>query len=481
VLFVADQPHGAESIPEELVSVTGNMLTASDPAAAVTAARRSMPDLVVVREAAAPEQTLALVTHLRQSVPQAPVVVISGTPQMRSAVEFVRAGAAEYLDEPLGEEDLARLVSAANTGEGAAGRRDRYFCEHCPPGLPMVGRSEGMAGVLEKLRLVAESNCNPVLVVGPTGSGKELAARAVHQWRCPEDAEFVAVNCAALTANLLESELFGHAKGSFTGADREKTGLFEVAGAGTIFLDEISEMALELQAKLLRVLQEKTFRKVGGTRDIRCRATIIASSNRDLLAAVKAGQFRKDLYYRLAVFPIVLPALSARDRREDIVLLADYFVETSTISSRSCAKGLSEAAARELRAHDWPGNVRELRNVVDRALILEKSEIITPQSLMFDRSEDGEKPPPADRPQPSDFSLETAEREFILRALRETGGQRTRAAALLGITRATLHAKLKRYAIEIPSPNGSSAGKGTYQPAPPAKPRPRFEEMAVVE
>jgi len=408
-----------------------------------------------------------------------------------------------------------------------------------------------------------------VLILGETGTGKELAARAVHAWRYGGSEKFVAVNCAALTASLLESELFGHARGSFTGADRERVGLFEQAGDGSLFLDEISEMAPDLQAKLLRVLQERTFRKVGGTCDIACNATIIASSNRNLLEEVNKGRFRGDLYYRLAVFPVTMAPLRDPRRRQDIPLLAQYFVEHLQVRKEQTGS-IGAAAAAKLMTHDWPGNVRELRNVIERALIVERSAEITPRSLMFDSPGpagpgggpsgfggppeangspvrlpgSGRSPssaaavvdfpvvsPPAgssgggvggigvdwpvedgvlpdvlpgvatgaplpmttDAQTPrrpgtetdvgvctlsddndmyavgdvlpvsatagtavsgggssfssGDFSLEAAEREFIRRALKETGWQRTRAADLLGITRATLHAKIKRYNI----------------------------------
>ena len=322
-----------------------------------------------------------------------------------------------------------------------------------------------MCDTLDTLGLVARSRCNPVLIVGETGTGKELAARGVHEFRHGRDATFVAVNCAALTASLLESELFGHVKGAFTGADRDKVGLFELAGDGTLFLDEISEMPLDLQAKLLRVLQERTFRRVGGTRDQACTATIIASSNRNLLASVRDHKFRQDLYYRLAVFPIELPPLRDPSRRNDIIPLAEHFLHTTTITDRSDLLGLSDEARDVLLGHDWPGNVRELKNVIERAVLLEPTQRITPRSIRIARTHTPAPPvahqaPAALTPveavrtrrpaSPEDFSLETAEREFIIRALQETGWQRTRAAALLGITRATLHSKLKRYDIKPP-------------------------------
>jgi transcriptional regulator with PAS, ATPase and Fis domain len=334
--------------------------------------------------------------------------------------------------------------------------RERFFVPDCPPGVRIVGRSPSICKILDLIRLVAATPVDPILVVGDTGTGKELAAQAIHTLRKGADKPFVAVNCATLTANLLESELFGHVRGAFTGADREKTGLFEEAGDGTLFLDEISEMPVELQAKLLRVLQEKRFRKVGGTRDIPCYATIVASSNRDLLRESRAGTFRQDLYYRLAVFPIYLAPIRSAERRDDIPLLAEYFLETSALAGTGRACRLSDEARRRLLAHDWPGNVRELKNVIERALILERTDCITPDSLVLDVEARGAESQAAPLQMPeADFSLETAERLFITRALRETGWQRTRAAALLGITRATLHAKLKRYSIT--APDGAAA------------------------
>jgi len=270
----------------------------------------------------------------------------------------------------------------------------------------------------------------------------------------------VAVNCAALTATLLESELFGHVKGAFTGADRNKTGLLEAAGGGSILLDEIGEMSMDLQAKLLRVVQERTFRKVGATEDIECKAAIIATSNRPLLKEAKEGRFRLDLYYRLAVFPIGVPPLRSAERRADIPLLAEYFIRHASLAEPNRIEGLSPAAEQRLLAHDWPGNVRELRNVIERATLLEPTRRIRPESLRIHEAEAGlEKPTILEPLQPEDFSLETAEREFIKRALKETGWQRTRAAQLLGITRATLHAKIKRYDIEIPTAKGQARGR----------------------
>jgi len=442
---------------------------------AIAQLRRSPADVVVVAESLEPtqrspgwdvEEAVRGVRRIHLVATRTPVVVVTDEPDPDLAVRFVHAGAVDYVPAPLVGDSLQRLVAAGSRNGGAD--RERFFHPDCPAGVPFVGHSEAVATALGHLRAVAESNCDPVLLLGETGTGKELAARAVHEVRHGPRREFVAVNCAALTANLLESELFGHVKGSFTGADRDKAGLFELAGTGTIFLDEISEMPRELQAKLLRVLQERTFRKVGGTRDIPCRATIVASSNRDLLGEVAKGGFRRDLYYRLAVFPISIPPLRSEQRRSDIALLAEYFIQTSRISKPDRARGLTREAREKLLSHDWPGNVRELRNVIDRALILEKSDRIGPDSIILDvpasRRDRGESQPPAC----GEFSLEAAERQFILRALKETGWQRTRAAALLGITRATLHAKLKRYDIRVPGGRRSAPAAANSSTGSPA-------------
>ncbi|MHC4563057.1 MAG: sigma-54 dependent transcriptional regulator [Planctomycetota bacterium] len=431
-------------------------------------------DLAVLGELLATEDAMAFLRRLRVVAADLPVIVLTAKADVKLAVEFVRLGACDYIETPLVSEKLVELIARAM---GAAGRQPASPAVPpiCPDGVGIVGLSDAMTETLDTLKMIAHSQCNPVLIMGETGTGKELAAQAVHAWRCGHPENFVAVNCAALTASLLESELFGHVKGAFTGADRDKTGLFELAGDGTIFLDEISEMPLDLQPKLLRVLQERTFRPVGGMKDLTCQATIIASSNRNLLEASREGKFRQDLYYRLAVFPVTLPALRHPSRRDDIPMLAEHFLTSSQIAGRQF-EGLADCAIELLADHHWPGNVRELRNVIERAAILAKGPHITAESIRIDRHGDHDSPagryephaklaPTVERPtKPSDFSLETAEREFILRALKETGWQRTRAAALLGITRATLHAKLKRYAIEAPDASRPAGDAATRKP-----------------
>ncbi len=410
-----------------------------------------------------------------------PIVVVGGDDNnIDLSTEFIQTGVYDYLksrqdyaqleqiinrikikSKTSHKETISHELTQINTNKGkkfvkicvksikSEQSTSHFFAEDLAGSVSMVGCSKAILNTLKMIKLVANSRCNPILIVGETGTGKELAAKAIHILRHPNE-RFVAVNCAALTANLLESELFGHVKGSFTGADREKTGLMELAQSGTLLFDEISEMPIDLQAKLLRVLQEKTFRKVGGIKNIPCSATIIASSNRNLKNEVQANRFRRDLYYRLNISPITLATLRSQERRQDIRLLAKYFLKTSNICPEKCGKitSLTELAIEALERHDWPGNVRELSNVIERAILLETTDKIGLNAIYIDPTEWSEVSEGLTPGLIKDFSLAKAERELIARALQKTGWQKTRAAALLGITRATLYAKVKQYNIE---------------------------------
>jgi len=411
------------------------------------------PGLILFDTRTPHEQICAFLKEVEAKSMDTPVVVIDHEEDSPHADKILGLGAFDYISAKAASRRLAEVVNRIKRPTRDSRRtQEKFFSEDCPACVSIVGKSRAMAKALRMIRLVASSSCNPVLIVGETGTGKELAARAVHILRHGADRKFVAINCAALTANLLESELFGHAKGSFTSASYEKTGLFELAGDGSILLDEISEMSLDLQAKLLRVIQEKTFRKVGGVRDIACKATIIASSNRNLLEQVEKGKFRRDLYYRLAICPIYLAPLRHESRREDIMLLAEYFITHSDIcpEKKGRIKGLTHLAARDLKKYHWPGNVRELKNVIDRAILLEASDKIGLSNLIINPDEFATSSSSPAVSGMKDFSLERAEKELVAKALAEAGWQKTRAAALLGITRATLYAKVKQYNIQVP-------------------------------
>ncbi len=404
------------------------------------------PDLIMVK-------TPCSITQLQQLIQKEihPIPVICVTPSYddNQKKALMNIGVLDYLaidDIPMQFKTIIGRIEKDQTPHTY--HHTEFFQDELAAAVGMAGKSKAVFQTIENIKIAAGSNCNPILITGETGTGKELAAKAVHHHR-HADHPFVAVNCAALTPTLLESELFGHVKGSFTGADNDKTGLLQLAGKGTLFLDEISEMPIDLQAKLLRILQEKTFRKVGGDNDLRCKATIIASSNRNLLKEVSSGKFRQDLYYRLNIFPIHLAEIRSAHRRSDIPLLARYFLETSDIlpPNNKNVTQITKIALEVLQEYDWPGNVRELRNVMERAIMLETTDKIGLNSIVID---------PATRHDEfvcaidkiKDFSLAKAERELVARALRETGWQKTRAAALLGITRATLYAKVKQHNIK---------------------------------
>ena len=405
------------------------------------------PQLIVFDPDVSRQQLCTFLETTAKNHTDIPIVVLGSDNDTDIDAKVIDLGAMEYIADRHQDRIAEIICDIENTDTDQ--KDDNFFAEECPPSVAMAGKSPAMVKSLQMMNIVAQSMCNPVLIVGETGTGKELAAKAVHVIRNGSSGKFVAINCAALTANLLESELFGHVKGSFTSADREKIGLLEIAGTGTVFLDEISEMPLDLQAKLLRILQEKTFRKVGGIKDIKCKATIIASSNRNLLKEAKKGKFRKDLYYRLSICPVTLAPLRAESRTEDISLLTEYFIKNSNICPEKTGqiKSLTKLAAQALEKHNWPGNVRELKNVIDRAIMLETTDKIGLSSLVIHPEHYDDIQQPA-APGIKDFSLETAEKELIAKALQEAGWQKTRAAAMLGITRATLYAKVKQYNIQ---------------------------------
>lgn len=413
------------------------------------------PDMIVLDDWTGMKEISGFLKKINQKYDFVPVITVLKNADDGKSAFLKDAGAFDCIQGADDHKRLGRIVDRIKFSKSGESQEDQFFADDCPASVSIVGKSPAMMKTLKMIKIVAKSACNPVLVVGETGTGKELAAKAVHILRHGSSSKFVAVNCAALTANLLESELFGHVKGSFTSADSEKTGLFELAENGTIFLDEISEMPLDLQSKLLRVIQEQTFRKVGGTKEIKSNATIIASSNRNLLKEVEDNKFRKDLYYRLAVFPISLAPLRHPDRKEDIPLLAEYFLKTSLVAPDKTPKikSFTKLAIETLKNHGWPGNVRELCNIIDRAILMETTDKIGCENLLLNNDLLMESKSSSPLANFKDFSLESAEKELIGRALQEANGQKTRAAALLGITRATLYAKVKQYNIPTNSKN----------------------------
>ena len=322
----------------------------------------------------------------------------------------------------------------------------------------IIGRSSKFIAALDAARKVA-TTATTVLLTGESGTGKEVLARAIHQGSARADGPFVALNCAALPETLVESELFGHERGAFTGADKLKRGRFELAAGGTLFLDEIGELTPGVQAKLLRVLQERQYQRVGGTTTLEADIRLIAATNRDLERAVAGGRFRQDLYYRVAVFRIHLPTL--RERGDDVLLLADHFMRNLGAKMERQEPRFSGEARALLLAHSWPGNVRELQNAVERALILAEGGLVSAEHFgIASSARDATIPAPSAPKDDADTVLTIAaqEKRVIVEALQRTHGHQTRAAALLGLTRFQLYSRLKRYQIEVA--RGLSAEQG---------------------
>jgi PAS domain S-box-containing protein len=319
--------------------------------------------------------------------------------------------------------------------------------EAAPQKREVIGESSAMREVMNFVRRVAASEATTILLEGENGTGKDLVAKTLH-YQSPRQAEpFIAINCAAIPETLLESELFGYEKGAFTDARAQKRGIFELADKGTLFLDEIGEIPLMLQAKLLRVLEDQTFRRLGGLKDIKLDLRVVAATNKNLREAVKEGAFRQDLYFRLNVIQILIPPL--RERTDDILALTNFFIEHYNRKFKRNIEGVTEPAAKLLLSHDWPGNVRELRNAIERAMILEESALITPASLPIAITRpdaNGVQTVSAPLQIPTDgLSLEDNERSLLTKALEKTNGNQTQAARLLRITRDTLRYKMKKF------------------------------------
>ncbi|HUP58843.1 MAG TPA: sigma-54 dependent transcriptional regulator [Thermoanaerobaculia bacterium] len=375
-----------------------------------------------------------------------PVIVISGHGSIDSAVRATRLGAYDFLEKPLSLERVLLTVSHA-----LSDRRLRDQVRDLRRSLALeellVGESEAMKKLDQQIRSAAASHSR-VLIAGENGSGKEIVARTLHRLSPRAEQAFIDVNCAAIPEELIESELFGHRKGAFTGAIDERKGKFELADGGTLFLDEVGDMSLKTQAKVLRVLQEQTFQRVGGQQTIKVDVRVIAATNKNLEAEIGSGSFRSDLYYRLNVIPIEVPPLRARGN--DIVLLADYFLRRFAAETAQPRKKLSAGAASKLKAYHWPGNVRELRNVIERLAILLQSETIDPEDVQLGA--------PLETPAQiaADLTLREArdefEKQYILARLREYAGNVSRAADALGVERSNLYRKLHAYGIRVERP-----------------------------
>jgi two-component system NtrC family response regulator len=382
--------------------------------------------------------------RIRSQAAAPPVVVLTAFASAENTIEAMRLGAFDHLTKPIGRDELRTLLDRLPSRT-----RSALSTRQSSPDA-LVGLSDGMRRVQKAIGLAADSQAT-VLILGETGTGKELVARALHVHSQRKDHPFVAVNCAAIPADLLESELFGHVKGSFTGATSDRAGAFRDAENGTLFLDEIGDMPLAMQAKILRALQERIITPVGG-KPVPIFARVIAATHRDLSKLVAAGQFREDLYYRLNVVPIAIPPL--RERPSDIMPLAEHFLLAASFGSSG--KQLTPAAIETLSRYDWPGNVRELRNVIERACVLTRSDII--DALDIDTGAGGGQSPTATSQLEADLPAAVAKLEEIMirTALQACGGNRTEAARRLNINRQLLYTKMQRYGLADGEPSGKA-------------------------
>jgi DNA-binding NtrC family response regulator len=402
--------------------------------------------MVIADDQASGEGGLQVLNTVKRISPQIPVIIMTARGSVQNAVEAMQAGASDYILKPFSFEILEKTVKKA-IGPMSA---DSTLKPESPEGRTSTVGKEIMTqdpvleGILKQARNIAASQAT-VLIQGESGTGKELLAGFVHRHSLHPDAPYVAVNCAALPETLAESELFGHEKGSFTGAAGRKIGKFELVKKGTLVLDEISEMPLPLQAKLLRVLQEKEIDRIGGTHPIPIDARVIAISNVDLKQAVKYGKFREDLYYRINVIPLTLPPL--RQRRADIDQLAHHFVEKCCRLNNKDIISIDPDAMELLRDYNWPGNVRELENTIERALLIGNGKPISPQNLLLEAPEPGSDASNSFRVK-AGCTVREMEKELIFRTLENVKDNRTQAAELLGISIRTLRNKLKEYKDE---------------------------------
>jgi two-component system response regulator HydG len=446
ILVVEDEPAHRKMLEAVLTAEGYEVVPAADGEAAVAAVEKRFFDLILMDIRMQGQGGIEALRAIKAISPGIPVIMMTAYASVETAVAALKSGAFDYLTKPLDIDELKIMLARAleHYRLEAENRQLREELGDRFDFSNIIGKSPSMKKLFATLSLVAPAEVT-VLIHGESGTGKELVANAIHH-NSPRGARpFIKVNCAALPENLLESELFGHEKGAFTGAHARRKGRFLQAHQSSIFLDEIAEMAPATQAKILRVLQERTFEPVGGNETLRVDTRIIAATNRNLTEEIQAGRFREDLFYRLNVLPIEVPPL--RERREDIPLLADFFLKKYAEKNRRRISGLTAQALDMFMRHEWPGNVRELENAVERAVIMTPGDRIAPGALpeAIRGLGVGESAGPAAGVPEALRSLRDMERAAILRTLDETGGNRTRAAEILGISRRTLQLKLKQY------------------------------------
>ena len=444
ILIVDDEPFNLDVLEQELVDRGYTVERAGGGGEALAKFEASPPDLVLLDYQMPDMNGLDVLKELRRKPSAAPVVMITAYGTIERAVHAMKEGAYDFIPKPFDPDHLILVVEKALERETL--RREVAILSEavCDRHHLVLGQSAKMAAIAEAAKQAAASKAT-VLLLGESGTGKEIFARAIHQWSERRDKPFVAINCVGLSKELLESELFGHEKGAFTGAHQLKKGKMELADGGTVFLDEVGDITPELQTKLLRFLQEREFDRLGGSRPIAVDVRIIAATNRDLESDVKTGRFREDLYYRLNVVPLVLPPL--HDRREDLPELANYFLQRFAAETKKQFDGITDAAIGRLLDYSWPGNVRELANVIERAVVLGRG----PRIDVADLPAPLAVPPLPDPPSAIGSyheAIDAARRDTVKKALLQAQGNRTEAAKLLGMHKTHLFRLMKALGID---------------------------------
>jgi len=451
ILIVEDKDSMAKMLQETMETVGYHPLIARDGIEGIRKIRESKIDLVLTDLKLPKKDGMDVLRAAKEENPMLPVIMMTAFGTVDVAVKAIKEGAFDFITKPFDTDHLLHLIRKAMETQRLVTEnillRDEVSSMR---GMPtIIGKSEKILEVAKKIQRVASAKTT-VLLLGESGTGKELFARAIHSLSPRKDFPFVPINCAAIPKELLESELFGHEKGAFTGAEAKKLGKFELADKGTIFLDEIGEMALSLQAKIMRIIQEGEIERVGGVKTIPVDVRVIAATNKDIERAVSEGAFREDLYYRLNVFPIRVPPL--RERAEDIPLLVDFFTKKYCAEMKTGGKEVSEEVLSLLMGSPWKGNVRELENAIERAVILCDGVTITPEHISLNpvpmNPPLGTLPMNGTLEDTTRVALRLAESERIRKALQETKGNKSRAAELLDVSYKTLLTKIKEYAIE---------------------------------
>ncbi|MCX5824842.1 MAG: sigma-54 dependent transcriptional regulator [Deltaproteobacteria bacterium] len=450
-ILVVDDDQGMREFLEIMMTREGyRVVTAGDAGKALARCRKETFDLIITDLKMPKMDGIGFLKEVKQLSPETMVILITAYASGETAVNAMKEGAYDYIEKDFAIEDLKRIVRNALAGKEVK-RDDALFLKEVGEAVGfgnMIGNSREMLKVYATIKKVADTPAN-VLILGESGTGKELVARAIHENSSRRKMPFVVINCGGIPENLLESELFGYIKGAFTGAYSDKAGLFEIAHGGTIFLDEIAELPPLLQVKLLRVVQEKTFRRVGGADDMQVDVRIISATHQNLADNVKTGTFREDLYYRLNVIPLQLPPL--RDRKEDIPILTKHFIEKYSRDFGKEIITISAYALELLMKYPFPGNIRELQNIIERGVALETSNIILPENLILSKEisveEDNTIPDLSDDGLNLNDELAIFEKGLIEKALKKAGGSKSRGAELLKISYDSLHYRSEKLGI----------------------------------